>query len=57
MILRNTRCKDEDNYDVVFVGRDSSVGLDTRYELDGPAIKFLLGRGLPHPFRTALGPT
>ena len=38
-------------------GRDSSVGIATRYGLDGPGIESLWGRGFPHPFRQALGPT
>jgi hypothetical protein len=57
MILRHTRCNVGDNYDVVFVGRDSSVGLVTRYGLDGPRIIFLVGRDIPHLFRPAFGPT
>jgi hypothetical protein len=31
------------------VGRDSSVGIVTRYELDGPRIESRWGRGFPHP--------
>jgi len=30
------------------VGRDSSVGIATRYGLDGPGIKSLWGRDFPH---------
>jgi hypothetical protein len=30
---------------IVFVGRDSSVGIATRYELDGPGIETQLGGG------------
>jgi hypothetical protein len=38
--------------------RDRSVGIATRYELDGPGIESRWGRGdFPHPFRPALGPT
>jgi hypothetical protein len=40
-----------------FVGRDSSVGIATRYELDGPGIESQWGRDFPHPSRPALGPT
>ena len=40
-----------------FVGRDSSVGIATRYGLDGPGIEPRWGRDLPHPSRPALGPT
>jgi hypothetical protein len=39
------------------VGRDSSVGIATRYELDGPGIESRWGRNIPHPSRPALGPT
>jgi hypothetical protein len=39
------------------VGRDSSVGIETRYGLDGPGIEFRLRRHFPHPSRPALGPT
>ena len=39
------------------VGRDSSVGIATRYGLDGPAIDSRWGRDFPHPSRSALGPT
>ena len=33
--------------DVANVGRDSSVGIATRYGLDGPGIEFRWGRGFP----------
>jgi len=38
-------------------GRDSSVGIATRYGQDGPEIE-IRGEGLdfPRPFRSALGP-
>jgi hypothetical protein len=39
------------------VGRDSSVGIATRYRLDGPGIESQCGRYFPHPSRPALGPT
>jgi hypothetical protein len=39
------------------VGRDSSVGIATRYELDGPGIEFRFGRDFRHPSRPALEPT
>ena len=38
------------------VDRDSSVGIATRYGLDGPGIQSRWGRGFPHPSRPALGP-
>jgi hypothetical protein len=41
----------------VLVGRDSAVGVATRYVLDGPGIKSRWGRDFPHPSRPALGPT
>jgi hypothetical protein len=37
------------------VDRDSSVGIATRYELDGPGIESRWGRDFQHPSRTALG--
>ena len=42
---------------VVVVGRDSSVGVATRYGLDGPGIESWWGRDFPHPSRPTLGPT
>ena len=39
------------------VGRDSSVGIATRYGLDGPEIESRWGRGFPHLSIPALGPT
>ena len=41
------------------MGRDSSVGIATRYGLDGPGIEYRWGGGrdFPHPSRQALGPT
>jgi hypothetical protein len=38
-------------------GRDSSVGIATHYELDGPGIEFPWGRDFPHQSRPELGPT
>ena len=39
------------------VGRDSSVGIATRYGLDGPGIESQwTGRDFSHPSRSALGP-
>ena len=37
--------------------RDSSVGIATRYWLDGPGIETRWGRDFPHQSRPALGPT
>jgi len=39
------------------VGRDSSVGIGTRYGMDGPGIESRWRRDFPHPSRPALGPT
>jgi hypothetical protein len=39
------------------VGRDSAVGIATRYGLGGPWIVSRWGRDFPHPSRPALGPT
>ena len=36
--------------------RDSSVGIATRYVLDGPGIEPRWGRDFPHPSRLALRP-
>ena len=38
-------------------GRDSSVGIAARCELDGPGIDSQCRRDFPHPSRPALGPT
>ena len=38
-------------------GRDSSVGIATRYGLDGPGIESLLGQDFPRPSRPAMGTT
>jgi hypothetical protein len=46
-----------DMYSSLDVGRDSSVGIATRYELDGLGIESRWGRDFPHPSRPALGPT
>jgi hypothetical protein len=40
-----------------WVSRNSSVGIATRYGLDGPAIESRWGRDFPHLSRPALGPT
>ena len=39
------------------MGRDSSVGIATRYGLDGPGIECRWGRDIQHPSRPALGST
>jgi hypothetical protein len=38
------------------MGRDSSVGIATRYWLDGLGIEFWWGRDFAHTYRLALGP-
>jgi hypothetical protein len=40
-----------------YVGRGSSVGIATRYGLDGPGIESWRRRDFPHPSRPALWPT
>jgi hypothetical protein len=40
-----------------FMGRDSIVGIVTRYGLDGPGIESQLRRDFPLPYRPAEGPT
>ena len=39
------------------VGRNSSVGIPTRYGLDGPGIESRWGARSPHPSRPTLVPT
>ena len=39
------------------MGRDSTVGIATRYGLDNPGIESRWRRDFPHPSRLALGPT
>ena len=53
-------CDDDyggDDDDVNNNNYNSSVGIATRYELDGPGIESLWGRDFPHPSRPPLGPT
>jgi hypothetical protein len=54
--LRHNGCKFLPGY-TVFVGRDSVVGIATRYGLDGPEIEARWRRDFPHPPRPALRPT
>jgi hypothetical protein len=37
--------------------RESVVGIETRYWLDGPGIEYRWGQGFPNPSRPALRPT
>ena len=48
-----------DKFETLYNGRgwDRSVGIATRYWLDGPGIESRLGRDFPHPSRPAVGPT
>ena len=46
---------DFDGDNIHHAGRDSSVGVATRYGLDGPGIEFLWGRDFPHPSIPAPG--
>ena len=39
------------------MGRDSAIGIATRYGLDGPGIESRWGRGFLHMFRPVLWPT
>ena len=39
------------------MGRNSSVGIATRYGLDGPGIESRLGRDFMHLLTPGLGPT
>jgi hypothetical protein len=41
----------------IFVGRDSVVGIATRYELDGPGVESWWERDFQHPSIPALGST
>jgi hypothetical protein len=41
---------------VIYMCRNSSGAIATRYGLDGLGIKFRWGRDFPHPSRPALGP-
>jgi hypothetical protein len=45
------------SYGSLFAGRDSSVGIATRYRLEGPVIESRWRRDSPHPSIPALGPT
>jgi hypothetical protein len=45
------------NHVVVTLGRDSAVGIATRYELDGPGIESRWESGFPLLSIPALGPT
>ena len=45
------------DYHTYCVGWDSSVGIATRYGLDGPGIEFRWGRDFSQLSRPALGPT
>ena len=44
-------------WNTLWRGRGSSVGIATRYELDGKGIKSRWGQDFPHQSRPALGPT
>jgi hypothetical protein len=44
-------------YIVLGTGRDSVVGIATRYGLDGPGIEARWGRDFPRPCRPAVGPS
>jgi hypothetical protein len=42
---------------IIITGRDSAVGMVTRYGLDGPGIESRWERVFPHPSRPALWTT
>ena len=44
-------------FEVVYVGRDSSVVTATRYRLDAPGIETRWGQDFPHPSSPTVGPT
>ena len=52
----NSESQLEHNY-MLYVGRDSSVGIATSYGLDGPGIESRWGRDFPRRSGPALGPT
>ena len=58
-VILTTRNKHLNNIKplICVVGRDGSVGIATRYGLDGQGNESRWGRDFPHPSRTALGPT
>jgi len=41
----------------IIVGKNSSVGTETRYRLDSPVIEFRWGQNFPHPSSMPLGST
>jgi len=41
----------------IYMGRNSAVGIATRYGLDGPGIESRWGRDFPYISRPALEPT
>jgi hypothetical protein len=45
------------NIYIIYVGQDNSVGIATRYGLDGPGIETRFARNFPHLSRPALGLT
>ena len=42
---------------IYLASRGSSVGIATRYGMEGPGMRSRWGRDFPHSSRTALGPT
>jgi hypothetical protein len=42
---------------IIIVGRDSVIGIATRYQLDDPGIEFPLERDFTQPSKQALGPS
>ena len=56
LVANNERAIDR-NRNGLGVGRDSSVGIATRFGLFGPGMKFRRGRDFPHPSGHTLGRT
>ena len=50
------RVSEKSQYTLFVVGRDSSVGIATRYGLGGPGMESQLRRVFSHPSRPALKP-
>ena len=42
---------------IITVCRDSSVGIETLYGMDGPEVELQQGQDFPFPSRPAVGPT
>jgi hypothetical protein len=56
-VTSNTILRDLPSIHSARVDRESSVGIATRYGLNGPGIESRLGRDFPHPSKPVLGST